>query len=174
MLDAYEERFQLLDDLVRIRMREEGLLRAPRHLRGPGGKRKSRLKPRAKRGIMTPIARPLAPWDTGSVVRRETARGPWEPSTAEEVQREILHSRVRAILRDQPQPSAEDLQNFARMPPQSSSSGGRPRPSKSSGVTRHTIPGPDPVTGATNRIFRQDSRSKGPSLLSFSSPDPSS
>ncbi len=123
MLDAYEERFQLLDDLVRIRMREEGLLRAPRHLRGPGGKRKSRLKPRAKRGIMTPVARPLAPWDTGNGVRRETARGSWEPSTAEEVQREIIHSRVRALLRDQPQPSVEDLQIFTRMPSQSSSSG---------------------------------------------------
>ena len=127
MLDAYEERFQLLDDLVRIRMREEELLRAPRHLRRPGGKRKSRLKPRAKRGIMTPIAHPLAPWNAGSVVRMETARGQWEdialPSTSEEVRREILYSRVRAILRDRPQPSAEDLQNLVRIPPQSSSSG---------------------------------------------------
>ena len=127
MLDAYEERFQLLDDLVRIRMREEGLLRAPGHLRRPGGRRKSLLKPRAKRGIMTPIARPLAPWDTGSVVRIETARGQWEdialPSTSAEVRREILYSRVRAILRGQPQPSAEDLQNLVRIPPQSSSPG---------------------------------------------------
>ena len=127
MLDAYEERFQLLDDLVRIRMREEGLLRAPRHLRRPGGKRKSLLKPRAKRGIMTPIARPLAPWNAGSVVRMETSRGQWEdialPSTSEEVRREIFYSRVRSLLRDRPQPSAEDLQNLVRIPPQPLSPG---------------------------------------------------
>ena len=127
MLDTYEERFQLLDDLVRIRMREEGLLRAPRHLRRPGGRRKSLLKPCAKRGIMTPIARPLALWNAGSMVRMETSRGQWEdialPSTSEEVRREIFYSRVRSLLRDRPQPSAEDLQNLVRIPPQPLSPG---------------------------------------------------
>ena len=127
MLDAYEERFQLLDDLVRIRMREEGLLRAPRHRRRPGEKRRGLRKPRAKRGIMTRMTRPLAPWNAGSMIRMEVSRGQWEdislPSTSEEVRREIFYSRGRSLLRGRPQPSAEDLQNLVRLPPEPLSPG---------------------------------------------------
>ena len=107
MLDAYEERFFLLEDLVRLRMRQEGFLRVPRRWRQPGERRRSLLKPRAKRGILTPTTRPLPPWNAGRVVRIEAPGGRMEEialtSDSEDVRRETLFSRVRSILRDQPE-----------------------------------------------------------------------
>ena len=38
MLNTYEERFQMLEDLVRLRMLKEGLLHGARRLRQPGGR----------------------------------------------------------------------------------------------------------------------------------------
>ena len=107
MLDAYEERFHLLEDLVRLRMQQEGLLRVPRRRRQPGERRRSLLKPRAKRGILTPTPRPLPPWNAGRVVRIETSGGRMEEvaltSNSEDVRRQTLFARARAILRDQPE-----------------------------------------------------------------------
>ena len=130
MLDAYEERFFLLEDLVRLRMRQEGLLRAPRRRHQPGEKRRSLLKPRAKRGILTPTTRPLAPWNAGRVVRIEASGGRMEDialtSNSEDVRRETFFSRVRSILRGLPEPRAKDLQNLACIPPQPLSPGSPP------------------------------------------------
>ena len=122
LLDAYEERFFLLEDLVQLRMKREGLLRTPRRRRQPGEKRRSLLKPRAKRGILTPTARPLPPWNAGRVVGLETSEGREEEialnSNSEDLRRETLFSRVRSILQGLPEPRAEDLQHLIRIQPQ--------------------------------------------------------
>ena len=69
LLNAYEDRFLLLEDLVRRRMQREALLRGSHRQRQPGGKRrKSLLKPRAKRGILAPTPQPSPPGNNGRVI----------------------------------------------------------------------------------------------------------
>ena len=58
VLNAYETRFRLLDNLVRLRLQREGLLRRPCRRRQPGGRRRSLLKPRPRHGILAPDRRP--------------------------------------------------------------------------------------------------------------------
>ena len=119
MLNAFETRFQLLQDLVRIHLRREGLLQGSRRQRQPGRRRKSLLKPRAKRGIMAPAQRPPPEWNTGRVVRIETPGGQLEevtlPPSAEDIRRRTLIERTRALLREledgTPPPSAKYIRN---------------------------------------------------------------
>ena len=94
LLNAYETSFQLLEDLVRLRLRREGLLRGPCRRCQPGRRRRSLLKPRAKRGIMVPAQRPPPEWNMGRIVRIETPGGQLEevtlPPSAEDIRRRIL------------------------------------------------------------------------------------
>ena len=70
MLNAYEDRFRLLGDLVRHRMQKEGFLRGFRRRRQPGGpRRRSLLKPRAKRGILAPTPQPPPLRSNGRMIR---------------------------------------------------------------------------------------------------------
>ena len=112
LLNAYETRFQLLEDLVRLRLRREGLLHGPRRRRQPGRRRRSLLKPQAKRGIMVPAQRPPPEWNTGRVVlrpRRTVGGGHYLPRGR------TLLERTRYLLRKSedgtPPPSAEDIRN---------------------------------------------------------------
>ena len=159
MLDAYEDRFQLLEDLVRHRVQREGLLRGSRRQRQPGGRgRRSLLKPRAKRGILTPTPRPSPPWNAGRVVRIETPRGQLEevalPSNMEDIRRQTLFEQTHALLREAedgtPAPSTKDILNPVPKSP------GTPSSQHQEG--HRPVPGPDQVEEGMSRIFRPDSR----------------
>ena len=153
--------FQLLEDLVRRHMQREGFLRGFCRRRQPGGRgRKSLLKPRAKQGILAPTPRPSPPWDAGRVVRIETPGGQLEevalPSNMEDIRRQTLFERTRALLREAedgtPAPSAEDIRNrLIRLHPQ-------PRSQESRGAPVSTPRGtpPRPRAGPSRRRNEPD------------------
>ena len=113
MLDAFETRFQLLEELVRLRLHDSPCRRQP------GKRRKSLLKPRARCGIMAPTPRPSPEWHTGRVIHIKTPRGQLKeitlPPSVNDLQRQTLVERTRALLREAedgtPAPSAKDIRN---------------------------------------------------------------
>ena len=130
MLNAFEDRFQVLEDLVWHRMQRERLLHGPHRRRQPGGrKRRSLIKPRAKRGIMAPTSIPAVPppGSSSRVNRLGNLEGQLEevtlPPTLEDLRRQMMIERTRAFLRDEGEsfltPSAEDVRNrLVRIHPQ--------------------------------------------------------
>ena len=74
VLNAYQTRFELLEDFVRLRLQREGLLRGSR-CRCQPGRRRSLLKPRGKRGILAPACRQPYIKNTGRTVRVSTPGG---------------------------------------------------------------------------------------------------
>ena len=121
MLNTYEDRFRLLEDLVRCRMQREGLLSGSRRRRQPGGpRRRSLLKPRAKRSILAPTPQPPPLGSNGRVVRIETSEGQLEevarPPNVEDLHRRTLFERTRALLQEEEDgtlaPSAENIRNL--------------------------------------------------------------
>ena len=183
MLNAFETRFQLLEDLVRLRLRREGLLHSPSHPRQPGRRRKSLLKPRAKRGIMAPAPRPPPEWNTGHVIQIETPGGqleevtlPPKPKTSEgkpwSSGRELFSANQQTAPRC-PAPRTfgiEFCSNKRGLTPVN-----RGTPTYPHGGNCLPVPGRawSGNPGASG-IFRQDSSRQGPPLLSFPPPDPSS
>ena len=130
MLKLYEERFWLLEDLVRRRLRSEGFIRGFRRRRQPRGpRRKSLLKPRAKRGIMPPTSIPAVPppGSSSRMICLENPEGQLEevtlPPTLEDLRRQAMIEQTRAFLRDEGEslltPSAEDVRDrLVRIHPQ--------------------------------------------------------
>ena len=158
MLNAFETRFQLLEDLVRLRLRREGLIHGSRRRCQPGRRRKSLLKPRARRGIMAPTPRPPPEWNTGRVIQIENPGGQLEevtlPPRVEDLQRRTLVERTRALLRESEDgttaPSTEDIRNRLRR--------SRGTPTYQHREKRLPVPGQAQAGNlGANRIFRQDS-----------------
>ena len=105
-------------------MQQEGFLRGFRRRCQPGGpRRKSLLKPWAKRGIMAPTPQPPSPppslRSNGRVIQIETSEGQLEevalPPNIEDLRRQTLLERTRALLQEEadgtPAPSAEEIRN---------------------------------------------------------------
>ena len=151
MLNTYEDRFRLLEDLVRRHMQKEGLLRGSRRRRQPGGpRRRSLLKPSAKRSIIAPTPQTPPPLGNhGRVIRIETSDGQLEevalPPNIEDLRRRILFERTRALLREKedgtPAPSAKDIRNrlirlHSQHRPQESGSSPASKPRETPSCTR--------------------------------------
>ena len=122
MLNAFEDWFQVLEDLVWHRMQRERLLPGPRRRRQPGGrKRRSLLKLRAKRGIMAPTSIPAVPppGSSSRMISLGNLEGQLEevtlPPTREDLRMQTMIKRTRAFLQNEGAslltPSTEDVRN---------------------------------------------------------------